>query len=126
MTNPTTRDRLATAQWILERNLAWIAAADVKVAVIATIDIGMLGGLAAAFGLPDAHKTPWAMFFVLATSMCLVAGLAQAARSLAPRRDGPKTSLVFFGRIAKLERHRCGLPAKSKRVAQWHRSRSRR
>ena len=56
------KDRLTTAQWILERNLAWIAAADAKVAIIVTINVAMLGGLA---GIPvagwfvfDANQRP--------------------------------------------------------------------
>lgn len=38
------KERLQTAQWVLERNLAWIAAAEVKVGVIVAIDTAMLGG----------------------------------------------------------------------------------
>lgn len=34
-------ERLQIAQWILERNLAWIAAAEVKVGVIVAIDVAM-------------------------------------------------------------------------------------
>lgn len=39
---------------MLERNLAWIATADVKVGVIVAIDTGMLGGLCAAFSASNA------------------------------------------------------------------------
>jgi hypothetical protein len=40
--------RLPTAQWIFERHLAWIAAAEVKVGAIVTIIASMLGDLVAA------------------------------------------------------------------------------
>ncbi len=50
---PLAKDRLTTAQWILERNLAWIEAADAKVAIIVTINVAMLGGLAGTFGWSD-------------------------------------------------------------------------
>ncbi|WP_233099873.1 hypothetical protein, partial [Acidovorax sp. IB03] len=41
----TENERLQTAQWVLERNLGWIAAAEVKVGVIVAIDTAMLGGV---------------------------------------------------------------------------------
>lgn len=40
----TDDERLKAAQWVLERNLAWVAAAEVKVGVIVAIDTAMLGG----------------------------------------------------------------------------------
>ena len=54
------KDRLTTAQWILERNLAWIAAADAKVAISVTINVAMLGGLGGIFGWTEANRTHWA------------------------------------------------------------------
>jgi hypothetical protein len=39
----TGTERLQTALWVMERNLGWIAAAQVKVGVIVAIDTGMLG-----------------------------------------------------------------------------------
>ena len=35
------KERLAIAQWVLERNLAWISASEVKVGAIVTIDMAM-------------------------------------------------------------------------------------
>jgi len=54
------KERIITAQWVLERNLAWIAAAEVKVGVVVAINTAMLGGLGASYGAVDkAAHTPW-------------------------------------------------------------------
>lgn len=96
-------DRVGFAQWVLERNLHWIAAAEVKVGVVITLDLAMLGGLAAAV---DAHGTRWpsvALFSISAVLIVLTA-LSCAIYSVLPRTGGPKRSLIFFGRIAELGR----------------------
>jgi len=98
---PDTQQRIATAQWILERNLAWIAAAEVKVGVIVAIDTALLGGLATAFATSDCTaRTGYAYFFILVAAAATVLGLVCAAMSVLPRLKGPKDSLLFFGRIA--------------------------
>lgn len=54
----TAMESLQTAQWVLERNLGWIAAAETKVGVVVAIDTAMLGGLGAAFsGAETAART---------------------------------------------------------------------
>jgi hypothetical protein len=94
-------ERFAYAQWVLERNLHWVSAAEVKTGVIVTLNIAMLGGLAAAFtGKPLADHSAWANLLSIAAAICLLASLFCAAMSLLPRTDGPKTSFVFFGKIA--------------------------
>ncbi len=96
------KDRLLTTQWVLERNLAWIAAAEVKVGVIVAIDTAMLGALGAAFSSTDApSRTAWAWLFAIAAGLALCTGLFSAAMAVLPRVDGPSKSLVFFGRIGK-------------------------
>lgn len=93
-------ERLQTAQWVLERNLGWIAAAEVKVGVIVAIDTGMLGGLGAAFSGSDAvTRTHWAWVFTIITTICLGSALVSAAMAVLPRVTGPSKSLLFFGRI---------------------------
>lgn len=96
------KQRLAAAQWVLERNIAWISSADVKAAVVVSLDIGMLGGLAAAFGLPNSNKTDWAYVLLIITLIFLSISLTQIAVSVKPRTNGPTKSLVFFGRIKEL------------------------
>jgi Family of unknown function (DUF5706) len=96
----TDKERLQTAQWVLERNLAWIAAAEVKVGVIVAIDTAMLGGLGAAFSAADGiARTHWALLFVIVAVICLSAGLICAAMAVLPRINGPARSLLFFGRV---------------------------
>lgn len=98
----TEKDRLKTAQWVLERNLAWIAAAEVKVGVIVAIDTAMLGGLGAAFSAADGStRTQWAWFFTIAATICLGSGLFCAAMAVLPRVTGPAKSLLFFGRVGQ-------------------------
>lgn len=45
----TNKDKLSSAQWILERTLGWIAAAEIKVGAITAIDVAMLTALGAFF-----------------------------------------------------------------------------
>jgi hypothetical protein len=99
------KERLALAQWILERNLSWIAASEVKVGVIVTIDMAMLGGLAAAFGnLKIAERTACIYLWALGGAVPIVIAIFCSGMSLLPRMDGPERSFLFFGRIAQLER----------------------
>lgn len=96
------RDRIQIAQWVLERNLSWIAAAEVKVGVIVAIDTAMLGGLGVAFGNGDsATHTGWALFFTIAAFITLCAALFCASMAVLPRISGPEKSLLFFGRIGQ-------------------------
>lgn len=57
----TPNERLVTAQWILERNLGWVAAAEIKVGAITAVDIAMLAALGASFSV-DPSKSPWRFF----------------------------------------------------------------
>jgi hypothetical protein len=95
-------DRLNTAQWILERQLAWIVAADSKVAALITITTAMLGGLAAAFSSVTDMKSVWTLSFCLFAVVCGGASIACSALALLPRTNGPKESLVFFGPISAI------------------------
>lgn len=94
------KDRLTTAQWILERNLAWIAAADAKVAIIVTINVAMLGGLAGTFGWSDAHRSYWAYGACMMATILSGSGVFCAAMAMFPRTDGPKQSLLFSVPVA--------------------------
>lgn len=97
------KDRLAAAQWIFERHLAWIAAAEVKVGVVVAIDTALMGGLAAAFGASDlSARTAWTYLWCLGSAGMAVLGIFCAAMAVLPRTNGPKTSLLFFGRILEL------------------------
>lgn len=94
------KERLQTAQWVLERNLAWIAAAEVKVGVIVAIDTSMLGGLGAAFSAADGvARTAWAWLFTIGAVIALGSALFCAAMAMLPSVNGPAKSLLFFGRV---------------------------
>lgn len=97
------QERLSLAQWILERNLHWVSAAEVKTGVIVALNTAMLGGLAAAFSAAD-DRSSWENLFSIASAICLLISLFCAAMSVLPRTDGPPSSYVFFGKIAKNSR----------------------
>jgi hypothetical protein len=99
-------DRLKLAHWILERNLHWIAASEVKLGVVVAVDTAMLGGLAAAFSAADAAcRTPWAVLCTVVAAVCLGCGVFCAAMAVLPRVTGPPTSFIFFGGIVKRAAH---------------------
>jgi hypothetical protein len=99
----TESERLAYAQWVLERNLQWVGAAEVKTGVVITLDVAMLGALAAAFTDKTlAAHTVWANLLSIVAGTCLFISLYCAKMSFFPRTDGPETSFVFFGRIVNL------------------------
>jgi hypothetical protein len=94
-------ERLAHARWVLERHLHWIAAAEVKVGVLIAIDTGLLGALAAAL---NGNRALGHIFLgqvcSLFAALLLGAAIACAAMTVLPRVEGPRSSMIFFGRIA--------------------------
>lgn len=96
-------ERVQVAQWILDKQLGWIDAADSKVAVIVALDTAIFATLATAYA---SAKSPvaWASLTSMATGALLFIALACAAMSLFPRTDGPKQSLLFFGTVASESR----------------------
>ena len=100
----TSQDKLTSAQWIFERTLGWIAAAEIKVGAITAIDLAMLTALGAFFSA-EPSKNPWAIFFGASAAGGLFIALFCTAMVLSPRlKDGPKESLIFFGAIASIPR----------------------
>lgn len=98
------KERLQTAKWVLERNLGWIAAAEVKVGVVVAIDTAMLGALSATFSAAATNdRTAWAYLFVVLAASLLLVGLFCTAMAVLPRISGPAQSLLFFGRIGPRE-----------------------
>lgn len=97
------KERIDAAKWILERNLGWIAAADIKAGVIIGINTALGGGLAAAYNEADSRTC----FVIILTVLAAVLGILSiflSAMAVRPHTKGPKRSLVFFGCIAQLER----------------------
>lgn len=86
-------------QWLLERQIAWIASADSKITVLGPLPIAMLAislsqvtEKMSSVGLED--------FPLIASSLALCISLYFAKATLTPRVKGPDNSIVFFGRIA--------------------------
>lgn len=100
MTND--KERVEAAQWLFERTLGWIAAADVKVGVAIALDTAMLGGLAAAFAGSDYHlRTAWCYLLVLAAAAGMAFAMFCAGMAALPRMRGPVSSMIFFGRVVE-------------------------
>lgn len=98
------KNRLVTAQWVLERNLAWLTAAEVKVGVIVAINTALLGSLGAAFSGSDVtNRSAWAYVLAISAGAAVIIGICCAAMAVLPRTTGPEKSLVFFGRISNLD-----------------------
>mgnify|MGYP001035410849 CR=1 FL=1 len=97
--------RLEYAKWVLERNLHWIGAAEVKIGVVVAIDTAMLAGLAAVFSLTGFAAHSWeANAFSALAAVALIAAFICTAATILPKTDGPKTSFVFFGKIINVSR----------------------
>lgn len=97
-----TQERIGMAQWVLERNLGWIAAAEIKVAAICAIDTAMLAGLGAVFTMSGPKNIATYILGGLAL-LLVVAGFFCAAMVLKPRlTGGPTRSMLYFGKIAEV------------------------
>lgn len=92
-------ERLSAARWALERQLAWASAAEVKVGVVVTLQVAMLGGLGAAFSVAT-KKSTWAYGSAVACVIAAVVALFCAALAVYPNTRGPNSSLFFFAKIA--------------------------
>lgn len=97
------KDRFQISQWILERQINWIATADVKAGAVVAVQTAMAGVLASAYSAAT-NRTEWAIACTVAAFACTVAAFACIVLALFPRTDGPDRSLLFFGRIGKFSR----------------------
>ena len=96
-------ERFRVAQWILERQIGWIATADVKIGAIVAIQTAMAGVLAAAFSAAT-HRSEWAIICTVTAFVCTISAFICSALGLLPRTVGPDRSLIFFGKICDLRR----------------------
>lgn len=94
-------DRLNHARWTLERQLTWIAAADAKVGVVIALHVAMVSGLGAAYTSANADRSAWVNVMTGAYAFFVVSSVICAVLALWPRTDGPKSSMVYFGCVAK-------------------------
>ena len=95
-------EQLKFAQWVLERNLGWVAAAEIKAGFIVAIDSAMLGVLASSFNseklLEHASFSCWSSACAI---LLLAIGVFCAAMTVLPRVNGTISSNIFFGNISK-------------------------
>lgn len=92
-------DKIELTSKILDRQLAWIAAADSRTALIVPLSTAMLGALAAI----APGRTEWSVAAGISASFAvafLFLSLLFCAFTSFPRTSGPRGSLVYFGGIA--------------------------
>ena len=93
-------ERIHFAQWVLERNLYWIATAESKVGFVVAIVTAMLAALATAYNSAAEVRLVGAIATGLTIAFC-VASIFFAAVCVRSRTTGPERSLIFFGCIEK-------------------------
>lgn len=95
------KERFELAQWLLERNLNWIAAAETKAGFVVAIDTALLTGLAAVYdGAKQVECAVACLVTLGATLLCI--SILFAAFTVRARLTGPDSSLVYFGLVAKM------------------------
>lgn len=97
-------DLIAHLRWVLERQLHWIGAADVKAGGM--IGVYMALAAIAATLLDSASPPASAKFLFLLAAMTLLPALACAVAVFFPRDASQRRSSIFFGEIAALEMDR--------------------
>lgn len=99
------QERIEHARWILERNIAWIAQTEVKVAVVISLDAAMLSTLAAAYTTATGPaKTSEAITLSVLCGIVLLAAFVCSFMVVKPRIGGPDSSFIFFGKVVKKDR----------------------
>lgn len=94
-------EQLKFAQWVLERNLGWVAA-EIKAGFIVAIDSAMLGVLASSYNSDKLlEHTSFSCWSSACASLLLAIGVFCAAMTVLPRVNGPISSNIFFGNISK-------------------------
>jgi hypothetical protein len=93
-----TFSRLEHAKWVLERNLGWIAAAEVKAGTISAFDAALLGLLVALYAEHGwgVNRVDRVLAFA-ATAFFLLMAIYCVAACIIPRTAGPGRSLIYFG-----------------------------
>lgn len=88
-------------KFLLDLQLRWIERSDLKVNFLVPIILAMSGALLALLGdtqVKDVQFTASIFLYFLLSGIALIAAL----HSIFPRLNGPPSSLIFFGGIAKL------------------------
>ena len=88
-------------RWVLERQLHWISAADVKAGGM--IGVYMALAAIAASLLGSANPSAYAKLLFLLAACALLPALSFAVSVFFPRDQAMRRSFIFFGEIAALE-----------------------
>jgi hypothetical protein len=105
---------------LLELQLRWIERSDLKVNFLVPIILAMSGALLALIGETKVSEVQFSVsifLFFLFSGTALVAAL----HSIFPRLNGPASSLIFFGGIAKLSSEEYREKATTASDADWER-----
>lgn len=94
-------DLIEHAKWTLERQLNWIAAAEVKIGFVISLDLAMLAALGAVYANVES-PSPGLGILLLATTALLICSVLSAICTFKPTLSGPERSLIFFGKIASM------------------------
>jgi len=96
-------ERIEHARWALERNIGWIVQAEVKVAVVISLNIAMVGAMAASY-TTTTNKTPEATVLTLFFGLVVLVAFFCSVMVVKPRLEGPVSSYIFFGKIVAKDR----------------------
>ena len=80
-------ERIKYAQWVLERTLAAIGAAEVKLGIIITINLAMLASMESVFKTKDMF-IGWSLIFAIEAFIGIFLSLFCCALVLIPRLQG--------------------------------------
>ena len=92
-------DKIDFLEKNLGRQLAWIQASDTRLALVLPLSTAMLGTLGIL--APAANSWPLCSEVITVFAVVLLSlSIFFCACASFPRTDGPKRSMIFFGRIA--------------------------
>ncbi|MCB4811712.1 DUF5706 domain-containing protein [Methylovorus menthalis] len=95
--------KLEFAKWTLERNLAWIAAAEIKVGYIVAINTALISALASIYTNDSSNHGAWAILFVSIAIFIHLLSIIYSSVAVLPKTDGPESN-IFFGKISNISR----------------------
>ena len=86
-------------RWLLERQIAWIAQADSKLAVLGPLPLAMLA-ISWTSNTLGTDRSGLVDFSLVSSTGLLCICLFFIKSALSPRLDGPTHSDIYFGKIA--------------------------
>lgn len=103
-TTESVERRIETLDRLLDRQLAWVAAANDRITTPLSLSTAMLGVIAALAPTRAAEWTLLQGLFAAFTALGLLSCLACCALAIFPRTAAPHDSLVYFGGISGRDR----------------------